>query len=156
MVKRQFEQAKCVVGGKRQDANHHVLHCLADAVRWHSEFAKRVLDGNLSKRDGTEFANIVRAADCRISTFAQPFGSFDGEDENGSVQQDAHSLAPEEIFYFLVRHRLPPIGIENLNLPAQGPELRLIPLGLLRAYNVHYWHTTPANGYRFSIFDCLN
>src|ERR1700730_4688080 len=67
------------------------------------------------------------------------------------------SLAsPKEILDFLVGHRLPPIRIEDLNLPPQSAKHRFFLGWFLRAHDIYHGHTAAADGHRLSVFDGLN
>src|ERR1700691_4659021 len=67
------------------------------------------------------------------------------------------SLGPaKQVFHFLVRHRLPPIWMKDLNPSSQGPQYRSLPGWLLRAHDVHDRDTPAADRHRLTLFRRLD
>src|SRR5208337_5279074 len=56
----------------------------------------------------------------------------------------------EEGFHFFVRHGLPPVRIEDLDLTLQCAQRPLFAGRLFRAHDIHHRHTPAADGHRLS------
>jgi hypothetical protein len=89
-----------------------------------------------------------------ICPFAEPLGRFDRVDKGRGVEQQAHLSAPfDEVFYFFVGHRLPPVWVEDLDFAPLRSQHTLLSTGLLRAHYIHHRHAAAADGHRLSILD---
>src|SRR5208337_1681131 len=62
----------------------------------------------------------------------------------------------EKLFHLLVRHGLPPVGIEDLNFAFQRAQSAFLAGGFFGADDIHHRYAAAADGYWLPVFDGLN
>jgi hypothetical protein len=116
VVEREIEEMPGVCRGVGEDADDQVVEAGLECAGSELKFSDIELNGDLTDRSGADFAHGIRVFDCVASLFGKTLRLFHGENESGRIQQQPQSVTPfEEGVNLFIRHRLPPVGIDDFN-----------------------------------------
>src|SRR5271165_6251271 len=94
------------------------------------------------------FPGFRRAAEARL---LRRSGDCTAKIRTAVSRSRRTSVAPQEVFDLFVRHRLPPVRIENLDSAFERTQYPWLAAGFLGAHQIYYRHSPAANGHRLTI-----
>ncbi len=117
MMRGQAEKCDGMVSRVGQKPNIQTLNCQLQRIDREDQLSQTGVDRYLNHGDCAEFKDIVWVPNGSGSPLTKALGGFHCIDQSCRIQKEPQLTTPfDQVLYFPVRHRLPPIWINDLNL----------------------------------------